>query len=66
MKTTLFPSTIHGLIYLLLASFLYYLVARLGIVWFTVPPGNINLLSLAAGIGLIMCLQWELRAFHLS
>ena len=63
MKTTIFPGTINGLLNLLLTTSLYYLFARLGLIWFSFPPGNINLLSLSSGIGLVMCLLWGVRAF---
>lgn len=63
MKTTIFPGTINGLLNLLLITSLYYLFARLGFTWFSFPPGNVNLLSLSSGVGLLMCLLWGVRAF---
>ncbi|PTB86389.1 hypothetical protein C9940_02620 [Pseudidiomarina aestuarii] len=43
MKTTIFPGNINGLLNLLLTTSLYYLFVRLGLTWFSFPPGNINL-----------------------
>lgn len=49
----------------LLATLLYYVLARLGMAIFALHPSNITLLWLPSGVALVMCLHWGYRALPL-
>lgn len=42
---------------------LYYVLARFGMAFFSLEPGNITLLWLPSGIALLMCHRWGCKAF---
>ncbi|WP_161489379.1 GGDEF domain-containing protein [Pseudomonas sp. BMS12] len=48
--------------WLLGAALLYYLGARFGMLVFALQPGNITLLWLASGVGLVMAMRFSWRA----
>lgn len=54
--------TRNAWLWLITAAFIYYLLARSGMTLFALKPGNISLLWLPAGVGLVMCLQYGSRA----
>lgn len=53
---------LSGLAVLTFGTVLYYTMAKLGMILFSLTPSNITLLWLPSGIGLVMCYQVGIRA----
>jgi len=54
-----------GVAGLLAAAILYFVAARVGMAIFSLTPGNITLLWLSSGIGLVMCRHFGYRSLPL-